>query len=161
MASALRIKGGDDSSKGLASDDASRPDPFKSYVERVVKLIPAEVVSVYLAGKAGIQAAFPPGATEVSGRISQNAYWVGWTVFCLAAVVLVRMWATADPKNGVKPEWPAIGIATGSFVLWVYSMGDVFALASLWGRPLGIWEPLLASLVVAGWALIIPIFYKD
>src|SRR5436190_21380216 len=104
---------------------APTPDPAKNYVDRLVKLIPAEIVSVYLVGKAGIQAAFPPGApaNATQGFISENAYWIGWTLFCFIAVIVVRAWATSDSKQGVKPEWPAVGIAAISFLIWVYSLG--------------------------------------
>lgn len=147
-----------------AAGNAQPRDPLKGYVDRVVKLIPAEVVSVYLAGKSGIQAAFPPGsdANRTTTLISENQYWVGWTVFCLASVVLVRAWATSDKGKGLKPEWPAVAIAAVSFVIWVYSLGDVFARPSLFGNlEHGIWEPLLSSLFVLAWTLVVPLLYKE
>lgn len=145
-----------------AAGYAQPQDPFKGYVDRLVKLIPAEVVSVYLAGKSGIQATFPPGSDPNRTLISENQYWVGWTAFCLASVILVRAWATRDKEKGLEPEWPAVAIAAVSFLIWVYSLGDVFARPGLFGSlEHGIWEPLLSALFVLAWTLVVPILYKE
>jgi hypothetical protein len=160
MSLILRIKPPD----VMYDPTASTPNPAKDYVDRLVKLIPTEVVSVYLAGKSGIQAAFPPAQPPnvAHGFISENAYWIGWTLFCFVAVFLVRAWATSDKNLGVKPEWPAVGIAAASFLVWVYSLGDVFARPGIFfGLEQGVWEPLLAMLIVFAWTLIVPIVYRD
>lgn len=152
MASALRIIPPSVVDDGTPHTP-STPAPVKEYVDRLVKLVPAEVVSLYLAGKAGIQARFPSGGTTAAGMISQNAFWIGWTLFCLFAVIVLRAWVTSDSARNVKPEWKAVWIAAASFIVWVYSMGDVFALH-------GIWEPLLAMLLVLAWTFAAPIFYR-
>jgi hypothetical protein len=118
-------------------------DPLKAYVERLVKLIPAEVVSLYVAGRALIQASFPQGGDAA------QPYWIGWTLFCLVAVVIVRAWATSDAALRLKPQWGAVAIATVSFVVWVYSLGDVF-------RPWPVWSELAAGLLVLAWTFIAP-----
>ena len=159
MAPVLRVKPPD-----IQNDAVPTPDSAKNYVDRLVKLIPAEIVAVYLAGKSGIQAAFPPSAAAGAqqGFISENSYWMGWTVFCFAAVIVVRAWATSDTKQNVKPEWPAVGIAAASFLVWVYSLGDAFARPKIFfGLEHGIWEPLLAMLIVFAWTLIIPVVYRE
>ncbi|MBE9136285.1 hypothetical protein IQ254_03550 [Nodosilinea sp. LEGE 07088] len=127
----------------------------KSYLERLLKLIPAEVISLYLVGKGMI----------AGGAVSQAsiAYWGGWTVVCLVGVFIVRIFGTADP-NPDKPEGqpqpppqsPQMGavlIACVSFLVWIYSMGDVFALLNLY-------EPILAGLIMLGWTFFVPFFYK-
>ncbi len=160
MATVLRIK-----QPTIAADaPASTPEPAKDYVERLVKLIPAEIVAVYLAGKSGIQAAFSPSApaNASQGLISENAYWIGWTGFCFVMAIIVRAWATSDSQRGVTPEWPAVGIAAASFLVWVYSLGDVFARPKIFfGLDHGIWEPLLAMLIVFAWTAIVPIIYRE
>ena len=160
MAPVLRIRPPE-----VAADAVSAPDPARDYVERLVKLIPAEVVSIYLAGKSGIQAAFPPSpaANSGAGFISENAYWIGWTVFCFGAVIAIRAWATSDQSLNVKPEWPAVAIAAASFLIWVYSLGDVFRRPNLFpgaGLEHGVWEPLLAMLLVFAWTMIVPFIYR-
>jgi hypothetical protein len=160
MAPVLRIK----PPAVVADPSASTPDPTKNYVDRLVKLIPAEIVSVYLAGKSGIEAAFPPGKppSAPQGFITENAYWIGWTMFCFVAVIIVRAWVTSDSQQGIKPEWPAVGIAAASFLIWIYSLGDVFARPKIYfGLDHGLWEPLLAMLVVFAWTLIVPIVYRQ
>jgi len=169
------IKGGNDAchlayqirrtSANMAADPAATPqgNTVKSYVERLVKLIPAEMVSVYLAGKSGIQAAFPPGSTAAAqpGSISESVYWVGWTIFCFLLVIGIRAWATSDPVQQVKPEWPAVAIAAASFLIWVYSMGDVFARPDVFGFGHGVWKPLLAMLIVIAWTVVVPQIYRE
>jgi hypothetical protein len=49
-----------------------------------------------------------------------------------------------------------VAIAAASFVLWTYSMGDVFVRASLFGE----WQPLLGTLLILGWTFLVPLFYK-
>ncbi len=148
MSSILRIK-----SHRSAPLARTEPDPAKAYLERLVKLIPAEVVALYLAGAGAIKAAFP-GAAAGSVPVSEQAYWWGWTIFCFAAVILVRAWATSSRPEKLAPEWPAVGIAAISFVIWVYSLGDAF-------DRVGWWEPLLATLLVLAWTFVIPLVYRE
>jgi hypothetical protein len=106
----------------------------------------------------------PPAAAAnpQQGFISENAYWIGWTLFCFVAVIIVRAWATSDTERDVKPEWPAVGIAATSFLVWVYSLGDAFARPKIFfGLEHGIWEPLLAMLIVFAWTLIVPVVYRE
>jgi hypothetical protein len=125
------------------ADDSS--EGFKNYLERLIKLIPAEVMSLYLVGKGVIS----------SGNDAQTpiGYWIFWTAFGLVAVFLVRMLGTADPKEGRSAQFPAVIIACVSYLVWVYSMGDVFKL-------LDVYAPKVASLMVLGWSFLVPFFYK-
>lgn len=131
--------------RGLAEGE----DPIKGYLERLIKLVPSEVVGLYLAGKGAIQTKFSnptPDAAEAK-------YWIGWTLFCLAAVVLIRTWATRVPNE--SPQWAAVGISLASFGIWVYSMGDVFSRVERLHH-----DALLGALLVLGWTFVVPIFYK-
>ena len=107
------------------------------YVQAVTKLIPAEVVAAYLSGKAVLQAVTPPPGI---GR------WLGWTIFCFAAVVGWRAWLTSDRTAGVATEWSAVIISALSFLVWVYSFGDVFQMLECWSR-------LDSTLVLIGWTI--------
>lgn len=131
-------------------------DPAKSYLERLVKLIPGEVMALYLAGSGAISAAFGDHHREgpASNSGIEEAYWWGWTAFCFFAVILIRAWATASKANPSTAEWPAVSIAAVSFLIWVYSLGDAFERA-------GWWEPLFATLLVLAWTFVVPIFYRD
>lgn len=131
----------------LAAQNAS--EDLTAFLERLMKLIPVEVISLYLAGKGVL----------TSGQASDTplSYWVSWTVFCLIAVLIVRLLGTADPKANTrkkqKPQIPAVLIACVSYGVWVYSMGDVFELLK-W------YEPKLGALMVLGWTFVAPYVYR-
>jgi hypothetical protein len=114
-------------------------------------MIPAEVVALYLGGKTAIEAY--SSNSSVMPHETSWGYWLGWTIFCFVVVCLYRLWATSDRARRVPPEWPAVVIAAISFLIWVYSFGDVF-------NALGIWLPLLATLLVLGWTFLVPLIYQ-
>jgi hypothetical protein len=116
--------------------------PAREYFERLIKMIPAEVVGLYLVGSGFIPE-------------SQRIVLLIWTLVCLFGVVAIRIWGTADPSqnNPRPPQWPAVFISTVSFALWIYSIGGAFA-------AYGLSQPYLASLLVLGWTFFVPIFYK-
>lgn len=108
---------------------------------RVSKLIPAEVVGVYLTGR---QIAIENDAIG------------SWAIICLLLVFLVR---TATTKEPGKPwsfstvQWDAILYAGVSFCVWVYAMGDNLAGFTLsenqfWTSLLAIVWPVAASQLV-------------
>jgi len=112
---------------------------FNDYLERLVKLIPAEVLSLYLGVKGFIE--------------DEKALLLGWTIFCFIAVVIARVYGTSDPKNNKAPQLLAVLISCVSYLLWVHSSGDIFTL-------LGIHYPKLGSMLVAGWVFLVPFVYK-
>lgn len=130
-------------------------NPVKNYLERLVKLIPAEVVGLYLAGKSLVQSTYgaDPLPTGDPNLAAQTAYMLGWTLFCLVAIVVLRAWATADPNRAKGPQWAAVAIATVSFLIWVYSFGDIFRFFG------SIWSSLGAGLLVLAWTFIVPLIY--
>ncbi len=107
--------------------------PLDPWLGRLVKLVPGEVVAVYLGGRAFAEARF-------AGE---------WPLVCLVLVVVVRAWSTADRRG---PQWISVGVAASSFVLWVHAMG---------GRFLG-WSmaPDLAALGVLVWTTLVPVFWR-
>ena len=125
----------------------------KTYLGELVKLIPAEIVALYIFGRGLIASEFQ--APAPAALLPEWAYWTGWIVVCTVLLVLVRRWLTSDSEAGLGPEWPAVVIAAVSFVIWVYSMGDVF------DRVLGIWDPLLAGLLVPAWTVAAPAVYRS
>jgi hypothetical protein len=135
----------------IRSSASAAEDPIKGYLERLVKMIPSEVVGLYLAGRGAIQGAYP---TTSPPTTAEAPYWIAWTIFCLGAVIAVRAWATRIP--GKPPQWPAVVISTVSFGIWVYSMGDVFVRTDL----NSIWNALAGTLVVLAWTFVVPLVYK-
>jgi hypothetical protein len=112
---------------------------FKDYLGRLTKLIPAEIISLYLVGKGMIE--------------EDKDLLLFWTVFCLAGVIMVRLYGTADPQKNMPPQLTAVFIACVSYLVWIYSMGDIFSF-------FGIHVPKLGSLIVLGWTFIVPYVYK-
>jgi len=109
------------------------PTEFQGWLERVVKLVPSEVIAVYLAGR-GYAAAIP-GI---------------WPLVCLALLLIVRIWGTHERGRG--PQWIAIGVSAVSFLIFVFAMG---------GRVLDFTlDANTASLAVLVWATLVPVFYR-
>lgn len=133
-----------------AEDDAAR------YVERLARLIPAEVLGIYLTfrGLAG------PGSPQNNGGVtdSPDLFALSWPVICFALVILSRIWGSRPPGTSVSKalstaQWPVVFISTVSFVLWVYATGDSFF-------NLTIEDQRWISAGVGVWTLIIPWFYR-
>ena len=116
---------------------AARQEEFKFYLDRMFKMIPAEVISLYLAGTVVI----PEGQLVVS---------VVWAVVCLAGLVVLRAYGTADPENSKPTDWVHVGISAVAFVIWVITLGGPFAAVS----------PYIGSLAVLVWTFFVPLFYK-
>jgi hypothetical protein len=136
----------------LQSLSRARDEP-PSYPEALLKLIPAEVVGLYLGGKNAIEAYFHDSSAAVRAA-EEPVFWLGWTVICFVAVIAVRRWATSDKGAAVPPEWPAVGLAAISFLVWVYSFGDVFRVT------FHIWHALVATLLVLVWTFASPQAYR-
>ena len=70
-------------------DGGGQPDPLKDYTDRLIKLVPAEIVGLYMAGKVAINDRYPIGGPKPAGALlSESAAWIGWTLFCLIALVV-------------------------------------------------------------------------
>ena len=115
-------------------------EEFREYLSRLLKMIPAEVLGVYTIG-----AGFIPTTEHFAGAI--------WGVVCLALVVVVRVYGTADPDNNQGPQRVPIVVAAIAFVIWVYNLGGPFVAYELH-------VPYVGSLAVLLWSFVIPIFYK-
>lgn len=106
------------------------------YIARLVKLVPSEVVALYLAFK------------EVA------AGFLGiWAAICLVLVLFVR---TVGVHQSGKPiQFTAVIIAAISFILWVYAIGGYFF--SLQIPPD---SPGIVSVSVGVWTFIVPFLYR-
>jgi hypothetical protein len=103
------------------------------YLTRLVKLIPAEVVALYLTFK------------EVA------ADWLAiWATVCLVLVVIVRALGTSGANKPV--QWGAVVVAAVSFVLWIYATGGHIIDVTL---PAGV-----ISAAIGLWTFVVPWFYK-
>jgi len=119
---------------------AGTQENLKFYLDRLMKMIPAEVVSLYLVGSGFIPR-------------EQPVVLVVWAVVCLAGVFVVRAYGTADPQSNLSPDWTHVAISAIAFVIWVYTLGGPFAAADLY-------EPYVGSLLVLAWTFFVPMVYK-
>ena len=113
---------------------------FDTYFGRLLKLIPTEVIGLYLVGK---------------GAIPADAHWtlVIWAIITACSVVIVRFFGTMDAIAPRKVQWLTVVISLVSFMIWIYSMGDVFSY-------FGLYVPHIGSLLVLIWTFLVPFFYK-
>lgn len=136
MSAPFRIKHPESGLHEVSATDQS----IRDYFERLIKMIPGEVVGLYIVGSGLIP----------TGKTIGLAIWTG---VCLIAVIAVRAWGTADVPNQLGPQWSAVLISSISFLIWVYSIGGPFA-------AYGVAVPYVASLLVLAWTFFVPIFYK-
>ena len=137
MSAPFRIKRPDTGVKAVA---LGREDELKSYLERLLKMIPGEVISLYMVGSGLV-----PGDQPIALAV--------WAVVCLVGVVAVRAYGTADSQNNKPTDWTHVAISSVAFVVWAYSMGGPFAAFNLY-------VPYIGSLLVLAWTFFVPIFYK-
>lgn len=126
-----------------ASDDpgeTTAEDPLRNYLDRLIRMIPTEVVGLYLVGNGVIP-------TE------ERAARLGWPVVCLAGLIALRAWGSRDPAQSEPVQWTSVLISAIAFVIWIYTLGGPFEL-------LGWHKPYLGSLMVLVWTFFVPIFYK-
>lgn len=99
-----------------------------SYVERLLKLIPAEAIGIYLVG-----------VQVIGGEASTLPALARWTLACSVFVIVFRaILSTESPKFGLdtaksprdwwlqfhrEAQWPAVFIATISFLVWATALG--------------------------------------
>lgn len=120
---------------------AGQPEEsFKFYLDRLMRMIPGEVVGLYLVGSGLIP----------SGDVIVLAI---WSVVCLVGVVAIKAYGTADPQNHKPPDWMHVAISSVAFLLWVYTLGGPFVATNLH-------VPYVGSLLVLAWTFFVPIFYK-
>lgn len=115
-------------------------DGLKPYLDRLLKLIPAEVLSLYLVGNGVI----PPG-TALPEFI--------WAGFCLAAVGLVKAYGTSDAERKIPPDWTHVALSMIAFVIWTYSLGGPFLYV-------GIYKAYVGSLLILAFTFLVPFLYK-
>ncbi|CAN0434921.1 unnamed protein product, partial [Ectocarpus sp. 13 AM-2016] len=80
MTSAFRIQRVKPSAGALAEEDKSYEPP--TYAEKLFKLIPTEVVALYLVGQTAINQHFPADSPAKDFFTAPWA-WSSWTLICL------------------------------------------------------------------------------
>ena len=124
-----------------------RDSAYSDYMNRLVKLIPAEVIGVYLvvSGLGGLR-------PEASGNGDWLTAW--WPVICVLLVIGSRIWGTSTDGRPLRDiQWTGVVVSTVSFIIWVYAMGY-----TILDTPLP--DERLPAIAVVLWTFVIPWFYK-
>jgi hypothetical protein len=117
--------------------------PPDEYKDRLVKLIPAEVVAVYLF-ISGLVSATDPEKTP-QGLVLTIVFVV---LLLLTLPYLSRVARVTNPLQ--------LGISTGAFVVWVFSLGGPFVyLMKLVGLE---YQPIYGAIVLPIYTFAVPIF---
>ncbi|MEI9939282.1 MAG: hypothetical protein WDO69_18835 [Pseudomonadota bacterium] len=113
-------------------------------ITRLVKYIPAEVISGYTMLSGIVAGVAPPN--------SPLKEFAGWAVFAIfTGLTPIYLWKVGRP-TGV--QWWHLPISTVSFVLWAYALGGPFTSAKIFGLAYESWfAALLAGLF--SWAIAI------
>ncbi len=109
--------------------------PNSTYADKLVKLIPAEWVSAYVAIKGILD----------SAQGASHAMYYGTTLVLLLLLPLYLRYVLAIESKR------QIFVTTASFVVWVFSLGGEHVGAFWW------YEPYQGSIALILWTLAIPI----
>jgi hypothetical protein len=120
-------------SGGVVQTSSAR-DSGDVYMERLVKLVPSEVIGIFLAGKGYADA------------------WIGtWAAICMVLVLISRIWGTYE--KGKPIQWIGVAVSFVSFAIWIYAIG-----AHILNFVLP--DNGIAYIAVLVWTFIVPYFYK-
>lgn len=122
-----------------AMADAETEGKFKSYLDRLVKMIPAEIVTLYL-------------------------FWLGIfndkpvlltisAIVCFLAVIAIRIWGTRDAQKKLPPDYIAVAISAFAFIIWVYALGGPFQAYNI------LYFPEAKMFIVPAYTVFVPMFY--
>ncbi|MBN1220122.1 MAG: hypothetical protein JXM69_14435 [Anaerolineae bacterium] len=142
MVAPFRIQRRDTAGAQTVAKTAGPADSLGSYMDRLLKMIPAEVVSLYVVGIGIIP----------TGHVTYHTI---WAIICFIGLFAVRIWGTADLGRNLPPDWTHITISAIAFVIWVYSLGSL-GIFGVWGLA----DPVIGSLLILVWTFFVPLFYK-
>jgi len=116
-----------------------------TFFDRVVKYIPSEIVSAWVAAKGLVESAATPSKLTIL-----------WICFALGVVLTVFL----ALKQTTVPEEPLAvrqtAIMTGAFVVWTVALGEPFT--NLLGQPN---QSLFGSLLLIFYTVLIALLVKD
>ena len=131
-----------DDSRGLVKGKPPAPGTEDAYLERLLKLIPAETIAMHLFIQGILQSALASPKQR-----SQLQVWL-WAVFAILIVgnifFLQRFLSVKDPIQYV--------ILTLAFIVWVLTLGGPFEF-------LGFYQPFMGSVILGFFMFFVPIFY--
>ena len=123
-----------------AQFQAATPAQVDTYFDRVVKYIPADIVSAWVA-VTGL----------IGGRTDISVDSILWIAFVLGIIITAAwMWRQTSEPERETAAVTQILISTVAFVIWVFALGGPFA-------NLGFYKPVYGSLLLILYTLIVGI----
>ena len=110
---------------------------YNHYKDRLLKLIPTEIVAAYLV---------------IEGMIPEEGPRAAWVSLVSALVLLILIPFYLRQTMSVRRTGQVV-FTMISFVVWVYSFGGPFAFYGLYVGYIG-------SILLVIWTLLIPLLYK-
>jgi hypothetical protein len=130
----------------IAAQGGTPGSALQQYVDRLVRLIPAEVIAVYQA----IRGIVAPIAKD---DLAAKDFLPWLPVIGLGLVLFVRIWGTRAPSGDFSTvQWKAVGIAAVSFIVWVISLGHPIIAQT----AIATW---IGSVALILWVFIVPYLY--
>jgi hypothetical protein len=126
--------------RGQTASDTPSQEPYE---QKLLKLIPAETVAVYLSLQGVLVSSMGAPA-----KAAQLNYWL-WVIFVVMLVLnglyLRNVQKVTDPKQHA--------ILAAAFLVWVFAMGGPF-------RSLSFYEPFMGSLALTLFTFVVPLVYR-
>lgn len=122
------------------SPSPSFPEMGRAYFGRLIKMIPAEVLALYVG--------LAPLAAD-----QHLALQITIPGVCLGLVILSRTFGTRRAADNVKIDPWTVVISSVAFVIWVYALGGPFA-------SLKIYNAVVACLLVTVYTTAVPMIYR-
>jgi hypothetical protein len=131
----------------LQAANASKQDQLTVYTDKLIRLIPAEIITIYLSVRGYW--------TAPSGTANENGGFLGiWPLICVILLLISRSWGTRNANGNWKSvQIGGIVIAAISFIIWVYAMGH-----SVLGFVLP--DSRYAATAVIVWVFLVSAIYK-
>ncbi|MBN3882539.1 MAG: hypothetical protein V7K64_32400 [Nostoc sp.] len=145
MAYPFRINTSKVSGDALTSDTVSA-----EYSERLLKLIPSEVLSLYVAVRGLWIDPLKLNSSPAEG--ASLSFLDFWPIICIVLLILFRLWGTRLTTDWKTTQLKAVAISAISFVIWVYTLGDDIL---GWHLP----DTRYAATAAIVWVFAIPIFF--
>jgi len=121
----------------------TRPEDRDTYLERIAKYIPGEILAAYI---------FLLGVTAPAAPV--NRFWIvmGISLFCLllTPLYLARMAKTGEPKA------LHLTIGTLAFPVWAYAIAGAQGAFALNG--VNLYDSIVASVLLVGFSLLTGLF---
>jgi hypothetical protein len=129
--------------EALRGQSATAMPSQERYDEKLLKLIPAETVAVYLSLQGVLMSAM--AAPAQAQRLNIWLWIIFVVMFMLNWLYLREFQRVTDPKQQA--------ILAAAFVVWVFTMGGPF-------RSLSFYEPFMGSLALTLYTFVVPLLYR-